>query len=420
MAACPGGRRQSPRVLFLAYGSPWPPRSGASLRTMGLLRELGRRYPSEIVVMSRKPLDSEQTRVLGESGVLVAHVPMLDRNARERGLAAAEAAVRGLPYHSAVLMRSLRASPHVLGMIMRFDGIVFTSTGHWGTLVGSRAAPGWILNQCDADVDLWHVYANITRNAVRKGVMRANAALAARLYPRIYRNVSCVVSVCEEDGELTRRRAPEARIEVVPNGVDCSYYVPSERHSTGHRLLFTGTSAPRNVAALQWFARGALPRIRADVPDIDFVVAGAFQESAQKAFRDSPCLRFTGRVPDIRPFFASSDVFVAPFLDSHGSKLKVAEAMAMGMAIVATSKGARGFPLEHERSALIADSPEDFAAACVSLLSSPERRLHLGREARQLAMEHLDLPKIGERLAVIVESVAETLGATGRVSTSEP
>jgi len=114
---------------------------------------------------------------------------------------------------------------------------------------------------------------------------------------------------------------------------------------------------------------------------------------------------YTGRVDDIRPLFNQSDVYIAPFEATHGSKLKIAEAMAMGMPIVTTPSGMRGFPLVDGASVLIARSNEQFAAHVVALLGDVSRRQDLGAAARKLALAAIDWRVLGKRVVQIVESV---------------
>jgi glycosyltransferase involved in cell wall biosynthesis len=59
--------------------------------------------------------------------------------------------------------------------------------------------------------------------------------------------------------------------------------------------------------------------------------------------------------------------------------------MATGVAIVATSLGAEGFPVTHRRHLVLADTPEDFAQAVLTLLDDSEERARLAVAARRLA-----------------------------------
>lgn len=400
----------SDAMLFLSWDSPWPAYSGGALRTLGLLKELSKAYPIELIVLTRAPLTSEQYAVLAKHAKTITRVPLRDVTFGDKLKAASLALLHGTPYHSAVLLASLHDYPDVRRKIEEFPGLIFTSNGHWGTLIRIRYAPNWILNQCDADVHFWRVYASQARHPLARLAARVNHRLARNHFPQIYANVGRIISVCEEDRQHTLSLCPEAQVDVIENGVDCSYYIPHREVRSGPpRLLFTGTSAARNMTALHGFVRNVLPLVRSQVPDVELLVAGNFSAKAQAEFAAVPNVRFTGQVDDIRTYFNQSDVFVAPFEETHGSKLKIAEAMAMGTAIVSTPQGIRGFPLIDGTSVLVAYSNEQFATHIVDLLTDTAARETLGSAARQLALTTLDWSVLGTRLRKLVEATREVL-----------
>jgi polysaccharide biosynthesis protein PslH len=406
-------------MLFLAWESPWPAHNGGDMRSLGLLRELARAYAIDLVLLSRKPLSEQQAAVLGELAVSVRRLPLRDVTVADR-LAAGLGMFRGYPYHCGVLLRSVGPFPDVCRQILDFPGRVFTGNGHWGVLLRHCAAPNWVLNQCDADAEFWRVYAGQVSNPWASLAARLNYRLALRFYPAVYNSVGRVISVCEEDRQYTLALAPSAQVDVIENGVDCSYLVP-HRASRPHppRLLFTGTSAARNMTALHDFVRTVLPLVGSKLPDVELLVGGNFGVRAQAEFAGFPNTRFTGRVDDMRPVFDQSDVFVAPFQETHGSKLKVAEAMAMGMAIVSTPAGVRGFPLVDGESVLIAHSDQEFAAQVLRLLGDAEERTRLGTAARQVAEKTIDWAVLGLRLRAILSDVGGEAAAAGAPNLDE-
>jgi len=404
------------RLLFLSWESPWPAFSGAGIRKWNLFSELGKAYQVELLVLSRKPLTKEQTAQLGEIAHTVTRIPLKDVTVVDKARALARMIVHRLPYHGAVLESSLGDHPDFRQKIEEYPGIVFTSVGHWGMLIRYRRAAHWILNQCDADVDFWRVYAVQAERPLKKAAARINHRLSLHVFQRVYRNVGRIISVCEEDRHLTRELAPDAQIDVVENGVDCSYYVPDHDGLDRQppRLLFTGTSAARNITALRWFTDMVWPLIGKQAPDVELLIGGDFDPKAQALFRRIPNIRFTGRIDDIRPSYHKSHVYVAPFQIGSGIKAKIGEAMAMGMAIVSKPGGIRGYPLVDGESVLVAETPEAFADCCLKLLRDASLREKLERAARQIALKTLDWKILGERLRGIVKEHRASLDGISR------
>jgi len=67
-----------------------------------------------------------------------------------------------------------------------------------------------------------------------------------------------------------------------------------------------------------------------------------------------------------------------------GTRLKIYEALAMGKAVVSTTIGAEGLPLEEGVHILRADDPAVFAGKVLDLLRHRTRRHELGRAGRRL------------------------------------
>jgi glycosyltransferase involved in cell wall biosynthesis len=81
-------------------------------------------------------------------------------------------------------------------------------------------------------------------------------------------------------------------------------------------------------------------------------------------------------------------VYVIPLRVGGGTRIKAYEAMAAGRAVVSTAIGIEGLDLEPERHFLLADQPQDFAAAVLRLLRDAALRARLATAARDLVERH--------------------------------
>lgn len=393
-------------VLFLCWGTPWPTMSGIQLRSMGLLQEISRYFELHLVILDRRPPTEEQHRYLSQFTSEIIWLPQRDSTVVDRLSIIGGMLRNRLPYHPALLKRSVESEKGFQDKIENFPGIIFSSLGHWGVLASDKKAMSWILNQCDADIEFWKVYSSRAQSKIAATAAKINWFLAARFFPNVYERVGYIISVCAEDKELTLEVTPSANVDVIENGIDCNYYYPNRipKNST-HRILFTGTSAFRNMVSLRNFVDDVLPLVQNRYKDVELLVAGNFSPSAQAEFVQYPNIKFTGRVDDIRPYFNQSDVYVSYFTETHGSKLKIAEAMAMAIPIVSTSTGCRGFPLVDGKSVLIGNQKEVFADHIVTLLQDKPLGNSLGQEARKIALSHIDWQLLGQRLNTIINSI---------------
>jgi glycosyltransferase involved in cell wall biosynthesis len=161
-----------------------------------------------------------------------------------------------------------------------------------------------------------------------------------------------------------------------------------------------------NVDAMLWFTSEIWPLVRKEFPDARLVVVGQKPHRRLQRLRKLPGVTLTGFVPDVRPYIASAHVFVVPLRMGSGTRLKVLQAMAMGKAIVSTNIGAEGLGVRSGRELLLADSPQAFTDAVVSLLKDGRLRERLGASAQEFVSARFDwsviAPKLGEVYAPIL------------------
>jgi len=114
----------------------------------------------------------------------------------------------------------------------------------------------------------------------------------------------------------------------------------------------------------------------------------------------------TGTVEDIRPYLARGCVYVVPLLVGGGTRIKIFEAMAAGKAVVSTTIGAEGLPIEPGENILLSDDPESLAKHIVELLTDPARRQRIGASARRLVAESYSWNAVGKTMASVLEAAA--------------
>jgi glycosyltransferase involved in cell wall biosynthesis len=199
-----------------------------------------------------------------------------------------------------------------------------------------------------------------------------------------------VIAVSEEDAEVMRHRYAAPNVSSVPTGVDVEYFTPADRaRRNPHELVFTGSMDwMPNDDAMGWFLQEILPRIRAKLPDVVVTVVG--REPSERLRAQAKRLggvEVTGRVPDVRPYLERAAAFIVPMRVGGGTRLKIFEAMAMGLPVVSTAIGAEGLPLENNATILLRDNPEAFADGILDVLTGHGSTTDIGRAGQLLVRE---------------------------------
>ena len=181
----------------------------------------------------------------------------------------------------------------------------------------------------------------------------------------------------------SRTQAPLIRDDLRA-AIDVTRYEYNESGRQPGTLLFIGSFRhPPNRHGLCWFIERVLPIVHAARPAARLLVAGAEAPPRLAAALDAPGMEFLGRVEDARELYARCAVFVCPILSGSGVRVKLLEAFAAGIPAVSTALGAEGLAARSGEIIELAETPESFAAAALSLLDNPEQARGMARRARR-------------------------------------
>lgn len=179
------------------------------------------------------------------------------------------------------------------------------------------------------------------------------ARIVSWIESRAARRVQHVFCCTERDRMFFANLTGEGRTSLVPNGIYPARFagIQSERASLraslGYKdadrvLLFPASSFAPNVEALNWLEQFVaqhqelLARHR-----LKFLVVGSV--SKQPFERNG--LKAVGMVQRIEPYFAAADIAYNGVFRGSGTNLKMAEFMAVGLPILTTPAGIRGYDL---------------------------------------------------------------------------
>lgn len=217
------------------------------------------------------------------------------------------------------------------------------------------------------------------------------------------RHCDMVLTVSEEDKTTLQKLDPTAcNIYSVPIGVDTEYFHHIKREPDSKSILSIGTMYwPPNIDSMLYFCSDILPLIKKDTPECTLIIAGQRPVPAIQALASDSSIRVTGYVDDVCEIARDCGVFIVPLRSGSGVRVKILNAMAMGLPIVATSIGAEGLEITNGEHLLIADKPSDFAQAVMSVLNDASFANQLGQNARQLVCEKYSWETIGKHLLSI-------------------
>jgi GT2 family glycosyltransferase/glycosyltransferase involved in cell wall biosynthesis len=170
--------------------------------------------------------------------------------------------------------------------------------------------------------------------------------------------------------KLLQEKWPEKSIQLVSNIVD----IPGSRtpFELRHDFLFIGGfQHTPNTDAVLFFLKKIYPILKKSLREAKFYIIGDKAPPEVVALAGENIV-ITGLQRDVRPFFESVRLSIAPLRFGAGVKGKINQSMAWGVPVVATSVAVEGMELIFGEDVLVADEPEEFARALVMLYESHE------------------------------------------------
>ena len=229
--------------------------------------------------------------------------------------------------------------------------------------------------------------------------------------------------VSEADMRDARILCPQAKLRLAPNVVDVAAIRPvfAARNrsdlGSGSNPLATSEPVPAspepartlanepvaifvanfayapNRNALTFLIEEVLPRVWQQLPDAQLTLAGA---GLQQPPSSDPRVRALGFVENLAGIYAHARCAVVPLLQGGGSPLKLVEALAYGLPVVATPLAVAGLDVQDGVDCLVAEGPQAFADTLVRVLrdGAPE----IARAGRRLAEERYSVEALARLL----------------------
>ena len=207
-----------------------------------------------------------------------------------------------------------------------------------------------------------------------------------RYEAEVCRGARKIIAVSVADARAMCSLYGATRVCSIPTGVDINYFAPPRDITPSRDLVFLGAMDWRpNIDGVNWFIGHVLPLIRERRPDCSLAVVGRCPAAEIHRLAGSDQhIQVTGTVDDVRPYLWSSAVSIVPLRIGGGTRLKIYEAMAAKIPVVSTSVGAEGLDIRDGENIAIADSPPQFAQACVALLDDFGARRRMAANAWEM------------------------------------
>jgi glycosyltransferase involved in cell wall biosynthesis len=358
-------------------------RSGRAVRTYGLLRALAHHRPVDVLYVCFEAAEPDSAFAAIDG---VSWHPVGASRGTARALSYGRARLAGVP---AALARSvspeLVAQASALALTPGRGRVIADGPGAAAALLGLLRRRPLVYNAHNLESGFRHELSGATQSQ--------HAALR-RFETRVLASFSECWMVSRADIEGARELCPDARLRYVPNVVDVAAIAPVEPARREQRAIFVASFAYEpNRRGLRFLLEEVMPRVWGQLPAAKLMLVGA-------GLQDPPStdsrVETMGFVEDLHAAYARSSCAVVPLLQGGGTPLKLLEALAHGLPVIATPRASAALELREGEQCLVAEGADSFASALVAVLGdgAPE----LGRRGREVAERLYSIEALSELL----------------------
>ena len=389
------------KILFATPRFPYPLRRGHQVRAFHQIRLLSARHRVTLLSCASEPPSREALETLGGFCEEIVTVPISRWSAARH---AAAAIFTRFPLQVAAFdARAIGAAAGAAARRHRPD-LIHVQLARMAAAFEAKTQAPRVIDLVDS------LSLNMERRFRRdRSALRWAAYFEWKKMARYEREIAREFEHVTVVSPVDRKSIGEfPNLSVNPNGVDLPDFPFGAERPSDPTIVFTGNLGYfPNLDAIDWFLRDILPIVRRRMPEAIVRIAGARPTRRLRALARRQRVELDEDVARIGRSFPGAAVAVAPMRAGSGQLLKILEAMASGVPVVATSMAASAFAFESGREIFVADGAEDFAAAVIRALQDRAGSSALAREARRVVAERYTWDRSVEELERIYRSLTD-------------
>jgi glycosyltransferase involved in cell wall biosynthesis len=381
-------------ILFIASRPPWPPTDGGRVLMANTVEGLLARG-HHITVVAPVPV--------GSVAAAAPAAPVSDRlrvilmpDERPSGpVAALMSLAQGWPL--SVVRQSSPSTRVEVARRLAADRVDVVHVQQLQALPKADAALGRrvpvVLRAENVESDLW--YALSAARPFLRPLASLEAHRLARFEARALTRVAATAALTESDARRLRRLAPEADIDVVPAPMPTRLAAGSTSLDGDPAVVVVASRWLPNQEGVVWFAREMWPAVLRALPGARLHLFGADRRAAGEntVMHEAPV--------ESREAYAPGAILVVPLRIASGVRVRILEAWARGVPVVATRAAVEGLDIADGHGVRLADTADAFVRVLTELRASRDARERLVTAGRTLLAERHDPDACAARLEAV-------------------
>jgi len=282
--------------------------------------------------------------------------------------------------YTTVILESLFVTPYLPIIRKNFSGKVFVRTHN-------------------VESNIWGGLADSTKDFARKRYLRKLAKDLRTYEVNTLNTVDGILALSNMDIEAFKAQGVETASTLIPVAIELN----NETANTeiNHFFHLGVMNWQPNIQAAQRLVK-IFPAIRQQVPDAKLRIAGKYaKEVITENIEDG--IIVDGFVDDAKAYSREAGILVSPILSGSGIRIKLLEAMALGIPSVTTTLGAQGIHYMNSKCLIVRDSDDEITQACIELARDKNLREEISKNARDYIRKNHNIDSISSEIVEFIE-----------------
>jgi polysaccharide biosynthesis protein PslH len=238
------------------------------------------------------------------------------------------------------------------------------------------------------ETQIWERLASETSNFLKKVYLNIQAKRLKHEEVAFLKSVDSIVAIAPSDLDVFKEFTNVPQYLYLP-GLNLGLEVDLELQP--FKLFHIGSMEwMANVQGVEWFLQKVWPIVKSAYPQLEFHLAGKGLNDNDSRFFQSGVFNH-GEVENAQSFMITHGICIVPVVAGSGIRMKLIEAMSLGIPCVTTEIGVQGINVENHVHVEIANSPKDFAQAIVFMIQRWHETIKMGTRGKKYMIEHHNL-----------------------------
>lgn len=257
-----------------------------------------------------------------------------------------------------------------------------------------------IVRTHNVEHQIWEQYAANTSNPIKKWYLKRLASAMKTAEISNLNTVDLLATISNTDAETFRNLGIKTPRVTIPVAME----VHSKKTTfSSDSIFFLGSmNWQPNSEAVDWLVSSIFPALKKVIPEVRLNLAGSFMNGKFPSDKNAGIINH-GFVENSTDFMLTKGILVLPIQSGSGVRMKLLEALSLGIPVVTTAIGAQG--INDFSTVYCAETEEEFVAKIAELLLSTEKQLLLGQKAFEYVAENYSTSTISHLIRTQFEQL---------------